>query len=282
MEEKLYTKAQIERTDKGMVAIASTAVEDRHGEVVSLEGWDVRNFKKNPVLLWAHNHDEIAVGYAKNLKKDMSFIPVFHDKTDKARALKALYEGYVDDDGVEVPPVLNSFSVGFRALEMDGNTYTKQELLEISAVNVPANPEARVIAYKAFEKEGISKEQVDKLNILTTDDIKEPTPTPEPTPEPKEDKDVELEKVKQELAEVKEDMKYLVKGLQHLNPMVDKKEAIEVRLTLAKVVGRATDRLLEQKPKNASLLKVIKRANDRLINDAKQELKFNGKNQRPS
>src|SRR3990167_1765589 len=135
MEEKLFVKAEIERTDKGMEAVASTAVEDRHGEVVSIEGWDIRNFKKNPVLLWAHNHEEPAIGYAKNLKRDMTFEPVFHDKTPLAAAIKALYEG--DED---MPPVLNSFSVGFKANEMDGNKYTSQELLEISAVNVPANP----------------------------------------------------------------------------------------------------------------------------------------------
>jgi phage head maturation protease len=113
MNDKLFTKAEIERTDKGLVAVATTAVEDRHGEVVTIEGWDTKNFKKNPILLWAHDHTEPAIGVAKNLRVDgagkkakMVFEPVFHDLTDKAKALKSMVE-----EGI-----INSFSVGFRPL----------------------------------------------------------------------------------------------------------------------------------------------------------------------
>jgi HK97 family phage prohead protease len=151
MNDKLFTKAEIERTEKGMLAVASTAVEDRHGEVVSVTGWDLKNFKKNPILLWGHDHYEPAIGMAKNIriegtgkKAKLLFEPMFHDITDKAKALKRLVEeGFI-----------NSFSVGFRPLEIDGNTYTSQELLEISLVNVPANPDARMLAYKSLKGAG--------------------------------------------------------------------------------------------------------------------------------
>lgn len=269
--DKLFVKAELERKDKKLVAVASTSVEDRHGEVVDINGWDVKNFKKNPVLLWGHDHSLPAIGYAKNLKKDMTFEPVFHDKTDLAKAVKALYEGYVDDEGNEIPPILNSFSVGFRALDMDGNKYTKQELLEISAVNVPANPEARVVAYKGLEKM-YGKDTVEKLDILTTDDLKNDEEEEKPEEET-------VEELKERLDEAEKTIQDLVKGLKHLKPSVDRKEAIVTRITMQKVIGRATDRLLEQKPRgqSASLLKVVKRANDKLLNQSKQELKH-GKN----
>lgn len=265
--DKLFVKAEIQREDKKLIAIASTSVEDRHGEVVDINGWDTKNFKKNPVLLWAHNHDLPAIGYAKNLKKDMSFEPVFHDKTDMAKAIKALYEGYTDEEGNEIPPILNSFSVGFKAIDMDGNKYTKQELLEISAVNVPANPEARVVAYKGLEKM-FGKDTVEKLDILTTDDVKG------------DDEEEDVEELKERLEEAEKTIKELVKGLQHLNPAGRKSEVVTQRLALSKVVARAADRMLEAKPQptQAQLAKVVKRAAEKLIVDHKQELK-SGKNQ---
>ncbi len=168
----LIVKAQVENKDGRMFAIASTAVEDRHGEVVQVEGWELKNFKANPVMLWAHDHSEIAIGVAKGIKVDgigkkarLVFEPEFHEETEKARAIKRLFE----------KGILNSFSVGFRPLEAEGNQYIKQELLEVSAVNVPANPEARMMATKALE--GFDKEVIesviDKSNTGQEDEVEE-------------------------------------------------------------------------------------------------------------
>lgn len=141
---------------KTKLAVASTDVVDRHGERINQEGWDLKAFKKNPVMLWGHDHSEIAVGNARNIhieraggKPRLVFTPDFHEKTEKARALKSLF-----DEGW-----LNSFSVGFIPKEFDGkeSTYLKQELLEISAVNVPANHEATMLAYKSLVDKGIKK-----------------------------------------------------------------------------------------------------------------------------
>lgn len=170
---------------KQKIAIASTDVMDRQGERVSQEGWDLKNFKKNPLLLWGHDHSKIAVGNAKNIhiertggKPQLVFTPVFHDKTDDARALGALY-----DEGW-----MNSFSVGFIPKDMDGatSTYLKQELLEISACNVPANPEATMMAMKTLKKAGIPEKTMADLGLKTQlDDQEGPEvlDTPENTPE---------------------------------------------------------------------------------------------------
>lgn len=155
---------------KKKLAIASTDALDRHGEVIDQDGWDLTNFKNNPVMLWAHDNYEPAVGYADNLqvvqmgdRKALTFIPVFHGKTELSAAIDALYNG---DSGTGMKPVLNSFSVGFRPTEQEGNTFTKQELLEISCVNVPANADARVLAYKGLVSKGISDRVAkDVINI---------------------------------------------------------------------------------------------------------------------
>jgi len=44
-------KAQLEKKEDGtLIAVASSSVEDRHGEKVLVDGWDLKNFKANPVL----------------------------------------------------------------------------------------------------------------------------------------------------------------------------------------------------------------------------------------
>jgi hypothetical protein len=155
---------------KKKLAIASTDAVDRHGEIIDQDGWDLKNFKNNPVMLWAHDNYEPAVGYADNLqivqmgdRKALTFTPVFHGKTELSAAIDALYNG---DPETNMKPVLNSFSVGFRPTEQEGNVFTKQELLEISCVNVPANADARVLAYKGLVSKGISDRVAkDVINI---------------------------------------------------------------------------------------------------------------------
>lgn len=259
--DKLHTKAEIEVTDKGMLAVASTALEDRHGEVVAVDGWDLKSFKKNPVLQWAHDHTIPAIGIAKNIKVEgegkkarLIFEPVFHEFTEQAKALKKMVE----------EKIINSFSVGFRPLEVDGNTYTKSELLEISLVNVPANPDARMLAYKSLNKAGFSDEVCKTVGAWVEKEI---------------DKDEIISKLENRITEQDEKIEELVKGLRHLNPQGRKSEVVTQRLALNKVVARAADKILEGKPKGhqANLVKVIKRATEQLIVDQKQELK-NGKN----
>jgi len=146
---------------KTKLAVASTATVDRMGEVIDQSGWDLTNYKANPVLLFAHNDREIMIGNAKNIRVDKSmgapalvFEPDFHEETETARAIKALFE----------QGRMKTFSVGFMPLEMEGNTYTKQELLEISAVNVPANPDAQMLAYRSMLQSGIKKSVAENIS----------------------------------------------------------------------------------------------------------------------
>lgn len=154
---KLFTKAQIVDKDVAagtFTAVASTATVDRHGEVVSPEGWDLDNFKKNPVLLWSHDHAIPAIGKATKVWVEgigqaakLKFTGVWQTVTKEGKAAAQLVA-----DGI-----LNSFSVGFIPTEMEGNTYTEQELLEISLVNVPANPDAMMLAYKSLKDNGFDE-----------------------------------------------------------------------------------------------------------------------------
>lgn len=124
-------------------SVASTGVVDRMGEIIDQDGWDLRNFKKNPALLWGHNirEERPPIGRVEKIwfdgegkSKRLMFKAVF----DMADAFAAdVWRKFKDG-------FLNAFSVGFLPLERDKNIYTKSELLEISAVPVPANPQALV------------------------------------------------------------------------------------------------------------------------------------------
>lgn len=151
---KKFIKALIENINGKMVAVASDNTVDRHGDSLPVEAWDLKNYRKNPVLQFAHNYSIPPVGVAKNIKIDngkLIFEPVFHEITELARETKKLY-----DEGI-----MKAFSVGFLPKQKSDKEELKLELLEISAVPVPANPSALVLE-KSIEQE-ISDE--DKIKM---------------------------------------------------------------------------------------------------------------------
>lgn len=251
-----YIQAQVKNKDGTIEGIASTSVLDRQEEVVSVEGWDLKNFKKAPRLLWAHDHTEPAIGKVTKIyyegegkKKALKFDAVFQEVTEKARAIKKLVE-----DGF-----INTFSVGFKPLEMEGNQITKQELLEISVVNVPANPEAMLLAYKSLTNDGFDSKTIDKI-----------------LPNPWNDFNKRLEEVNKIATAAQDKADAAVKGLKHLNPHESKQEAIASRLSMAKTIARASDKMLEDKA-NVPLAKIVKRSSEKLIRELKKDLTLNGK-----
>jgi hypothetical protein len=131
-------KALTEKINGKMVAIASTDTIDRVGDSLKVDNWDFKNFKNNPVLLAGHDYrPQYVIGVAKNLKSEgnkIIFEPVFHTITNIAKELKQMYE-----EGI-----LKAWSVGF----IPG---TKNELLEVSAVAVPANAEALMLEMKSLD-----------------------------------------------------------------------------------------------------------------------------------
>lgn len=151
MNEK-YLKAFVNKSEENKeegtlsVAVATDNSIDRDNERINSAGWDFTNFEKNPVLLWAHDYRQEPIGKVTNIRKQgnkILFTPKFAvNESKRAREIYDLYKG----------GYLNAFSVGFKPLEWkdsveDGKNvreFTKAELLEISAVPVPANPNATV------------------------------------------------------------------------------------------------------------------------------------------
>ena len=140
----------------------STEDKDRSDEVLRANGFELGNYRKNPVVLWAHNYTEPPIAkalwvkvVANKLKAKLKFA-----QTQFAQEIKMLYE-----EGF-----LKAWSVGFMPKKWkDGEEgedvrreYTKVELLEFSAVPVPCNPMALSEAMKMVKdvklKEILEKE----------------------------------------------------------------------------------------------------------------------------
>jgi HK97 family phage prohead protease len=141
MKEQSFIRAYCKReamAESGPVRfVASTEDVARDGMVIEAAGWQLEPYRSNPVVLWAHDYSKPPIGKAtvtvedKRLMADVEF-----DQGDElAREIERKYrQGY-----------LNAVSVGWRTLEMAPGReprITKAELLDVSAVPVPADPGA--------------------------------------------------------------------------------------------------------------------------------------------
>jgi HK97 family phage prohead protease len=132
--------------DGGIGWTFSTFDLDRFDERVDPLGWELGQYKKNPVVQWAHRFDIPAIGRADNIFVDdggLHGTVVFNAKEFDAF-------GWGIGERVKAG-VLRAGSVGFRVLEIEfpdretaadgtGLIFRRQELLEFSVCNVPANP----------------------------------------------------------------------------------------------------------------------------------------------
>ena len=131
--------------ERPMAFVLSTDDIDRHGDMISADGWKLEAYRSNPVFLWAHDYARPVIGRAidtwtepHRLMAHVEFAP-----TQFAKEVAMLYHaGY--QRGV---------SVGFKPLRYEerrhektgallGICFLEQELLEVSAVPVPANRNA--------------------------------------------------------------------------------------------------------------------------------------------
>jgi len=160
---KIFENVEVKKVGERQYEFtASTADMDRDGEVIDVEGWDLRNFKKNPVIMYAHDYRTLPIGKAAHigvkdgkLKNTVEFPPEgTYEFADIVERL--VNTGYLKTESVGFIP--KKWEDGDGGEKTPRRTYTKQELLEISIVPIPSNPHALmdavedgVITTKQFE-----------------------------------------------------------------------------------------------------------------------------------
>lgn len=142
------TEIKAEGDSRSLTFTISTASVDRVGDTIALDGWKLDTFRKNPVVLWAHDASSLPVAKADKvwieggkLMAQAEFTPPGMARFNDA-VFDMLKLGF-----------LNATSVGFSPLKYAftddpqrrfGIDFLEQELLEFSVVPVPANAEALI------------------------------------------------------------------------------------------------------------------------------------------
>lgn len=147
----IIPERKINEDRREITFVISSATRDRDGDVIMQNGWNVDHYVKNPVVLWAHDPSQPPIARAKSIRvADNKLIStaVFPDREtyEFGDTVFRLYKG----------GFLSAVSVGFTPTELElmegptpgdiGFRFMKQELHEYSAVPIPSNPEALVLA----------------------------------------------------------------------------------------------------------------------------------------
>ena len=146
--------------ERSVLFTISKEVVDRDGDILRASGVDFSNYMKNPVFLSFHNSREFPLGKVTkfwvegNEVKAIVYFPTLEElstdpnnASEKAKLVDFTYHCYKTG-------MLNAVSVGFIPVEWietdNGYDILKWELLEFSAVAVPANQDAIAQAVKSF------------------------------------------------------------------------------------------------------------------------------------
>jgi len=121
---------------------------DRDLERIDPAGWDLKEFKKNPVVLWAHDSAIPAIGKVLSPKvKDSKLVGKVKFSSKDIDPFAGMIEGKVKEG------IISAGSVGFMSKKIEiiddkdkpeWLIHREQALYEFSIVNIPANINARV------------------------------------------------------------------------------------------------------------------------------------------
>jgi phage head maturation protease len=156
--------------DRTLRFIGSTEAVDRDNDILEVAGWKLDNYQKNPVFLWAHDYRQPPIGKAVNVVADPTAKQLIFDiqfaSADEYPFADTIYKLYLGG-------YMRATSVGFMPLKYKrrdddavldkpewqrGTRFVEQELLELSAVPVPSNPQALMQA----RSKGINIEEIEK------------------------------------------------------------------------------------------------------------------------
>jgi len=134
----------IDESEHSFIGVASAEVIDRDNEVVVVDGLDISEYMRNPVLTFQHQYNEFPIGRTLWLKSTNNggvkkLIGKFqlHLKTEESKTVwELIKDGYLRTLSIMFTPLTYEDSP-------DGIRFWKTaKLLEIAVVTIPANPEA--------------------------------------------------------------------------------------------------------------------------------------------
>ncbi|MFA7718081.1 MAG: HK97 family phage prohead protease [Candidatus Absconditabacterales bacterium] len=145
----------IDRDSRTMTIVASDKLMDRDGDVVEPRGIDLTNYKMNPVILAFHDYNKQPIAKALEITVNENQIIMKIQFKDRGLA-KDIFEDYAEG-------YMNMWSMGFLPKKnkveeiwgepnedgesrLSGFHILEWDLLEVSAVPIPANPRAMTLS----------------------------------------------------------------------------------------------------------------------------------------
>jgi len=133
--------------------VSSDETLDRYNEIIQASGWKLSCYHRNPVFQNAHQYGDVIFTLGRALITEVRGGKLYQriqfaiDVNPMARIAHGLYGG----------KFLKAVSVGFIPLRWEdgggraaySRKYIEQELLEVSAVAIPANPNALALGLKS-------------------------------------------------------------------------------------------------------------------------------------
>lgn len=224
-----FSIRSINESERSVEVVASTDTIDAHGDVVE-QKFDLKRYRKNPVVLWNHNRFE--VGWIGGAGRPKDFMPIGRAEDGNGRKGARIEDGQLvaklfffkdpdpDQDKESLARdiflrfqqgIINAVSIGFRPgkvteeLDDHGKAFyrlSQNELFEISVVPIPSNPDA------VAKSISLEHEHLRRLAVKGAQDG-EPQ---EPSMDPKEIQKT-LEKAQSDLAVAKADLERAEKAL---------------------------------------------------------------------
>lgn len=156
---KLYANTEVKASkdeERVIEFIASSEIVDYDGDVVKIDGMDISKIKKNKSFLWSHNQSQPPVGKILSLKKDGKNLLGRAQMTSEEeypfgyQIYKLIKGGYINNVSISFIPDYSKIEYK----EKDGKQIriiNNSTLLEVSAVNIGANPQAIITNTKALK-----------------------------------------------------------------------------------------------------------------------------------
>lgn len=169
-----FSARAIDEKTRSVQVIASTDSIDAHGDILE-QDWNLDRYRKNPVVLWAHNQFDSSPYSFGGAARPEDFLPI--GRAEDVKVSEVGLEATLVFASAELNPLadrifrmmqekmLNAVSVGFRPgkvtqeLQPNGRTVYRlgnNELREISVVPLPSNPDA-VAKSIAWEREHLGR-----------------------------------------------------------------------------------------------------------------------------
>jgi hypothetical protein len=128
--------------DRTFRFVARTGAKDANGQITDMDGWDLSRFHKNPVVFLNHRTNDPPVGQATDLTiaGDRMIATIQFAPTEMGQQLELLTDrGFLRGASVQFHPT------SFDLVPDKGRLFPtihshQQELIEISVVGVPADP----------------------------------------------------------------------------------------------------------------------------------------------